>query len=53
MSTYLYLIMHFILKFQKSLYPDFKAVWHLHFNQTDDQNTGHSALMYSSRLIIC
>jgi len=35
MSTYLYLIMHFILKLQKSLYPAFKArflpsdaVWH-------------------------
>jgi len=26
MSTYLYLIMHFILKLQKSLYPAFKAV---------------------------
>ena len=25
MSTYLYLIMHFILKLQKSLYPAFKT----------------------------
>ena len=25
MSTYLYLIMHFILKLQKSLYPAFKV----------------------------
>jgi len=26
MSTYLYLIMHFILKLQKSLYPAFKVI---------------------------
>ena len=42
MSTYLYLIMHFILKLQKSLYPD--------FNGTSFSNKPYSLLNNKSPL---